>query len=325
MRILMRLIFPPLALGLFVVFAAPLAASAQCHGSDANKIYAKFRDNIKTEDPAQQKIAYETGKEYLQKYSNCSDESDKTITTYITNWIAKYEDVTLLFNCTDAVNKDPKSAFDKCDQVAAKHPDDPKPFILIVAAGGNVSRLGDRSFNARAAKGARAALDLIAAGKTTDSYSPFADKQEAIGGLNYYLGAFSFETSPKDAAAALLLAVKSNTKFSQEPTTYQMLGISYYNGEYASLAAQYKAACEGKPASSQCDSMFEAAHVALDHVVDAYARAVALSLKAPDKYPDIERLKAALVSVYKARHDNSDTGLDQFLATVLDKPVPEPK
>src|SRR5207253_3540761 len=60
----------------------------------------------------------------------------------------------------------------------------------------------------------------------------------------------------------------------------------------------------------------------LDRVIDAYARAVALA-GSDVKYKDLKAdAMGRLTDWYKFRHNKSDTGLNEMIASVLSKPLP---
>lgn len=328
MKNVLRLLL--IAAALATAFALPAyaqgtqAAAGPCGETEAQAaLYQKFRDNFKG-TPDQQKVAYQAGKDYLSKYGTCSDDAIKQITTYIQNWVTKYDAAVVAFNCTDAVNKNPTQAYQACEPLRKANPDDLKVYLMLVAAGVKNATTGNKSMNAQTVQTARRALDLINQGKTADSYAPFNSQQEATAGLNYYIGVFSLDTSPADAAAALLKVAQSNSTFSKEPSTYQSLGLAYYNDEFKKLAQDYKDKCEGKEATPECDALFARVNQVLDRVIDAYARAVALS-NGKSQYADINtKLKPVLTALYKQRHDNSDAGLNDLIASVLNKPLPIP-
>ena len=63
-------------------------------------------------------------------------------------------------------------------------------------------------------------------------------------------------------------------------------------------------------------------HETLDRVIDAYARAVALAGSDP-KYKDLKAdAMGRLTDWYKFRHNKSDTGLNDMIASILSKPLP---
>ena len=300
------------------------AASGPCTEADAkNALYSKFRETFK--GPAdQQKVAYESGKEYLSKYGTCTDPADKQIIAYIQNWVNKYEEATLVFNCQKAANETPAQAFEACKAWIAAKPDDLRPHLALVGAGIKAYTNKDNSLNARAAAEARTALQMIEAGKTTDTWAPFTSQQDAPGGLRYYIAAWSLESNPEESATQLLKIAQSNSGVAKEPATFQLLGASIYNGDVKKLADQYKGQCEGKDATRECDVLLNKINYALDRVIDAYARAIALSNTNPKYSATATALRPVLTTLYKQRHEGQETGLNEMVAGVLNKPLPLP-
>jgi hypothetical protein len=333
MKNLLRLL---IIAALATVFALPALAQADAgqgggtaSGSAAQDteakaaLYKKFLDNYKG-SPDQQKVAYQAGKDYLAKYSGDTSAENTQIVKYIQNWVTKYEAATVEFNCTDTVNKNPSQAYQACQPLLDKNPENLKVYLMLVAAGVKNATTGSKTMNAQTVQTARRALDLIQQGKTADSYAPFNNQQEAVAGLNYYTGVFSYDTDPDTAATALLKVAQSSSTFSKEPSTFQYLGLAYYNGEFKKLAQEYKDKCEGKEATPECDTLFARVNQVLDRVIDAYARAVALS-GSQAKYASItSTVKPALTNLYKQRHEGSEAGLNELIAGVLSKPLPIP-
>ncbi|MDT7690164.1 MAG: hypothetical protein QOE46_2923 [Acidobacteriota bacterium] len=298
------------------------AASAQDVQAKAD-LYKKFLDNYKG-TPEQQKVAYEAGKEYLSKYGSSTEEADKKIVAFIQNWVAKYEKAAAEFNFTKAVNENPAQAFQLSREMLAQNPDNLKVYLQLVAAGIKSASSGNKSLNPDAINAARKALALIEQGKTSDSWLPFANQTDAPIGLRYYIASFSYDTAPEDAATQLLKVAQSSSPFAKEPSTYQLLGASYYNGELKKLAAEYKAKYENQPETPESKALYDKVNVVLDRVIDAYARAVALSNGKPQYAATLNAIKPVLTNLYKQRHDNSDTGLNELIASVLSKPIPVP-
>jgi hypothetical protein len=320
---------------LFTVFALPSsaqdaaaaqtpAATGPCTEAEAKAaLYGKFRENF-NKTAEQQKVAYEAGKEYLGKYGACTDPPDVTIIKYIQNWVSKYEDATLAFNCRKAANETPAQAFEACKPWIAAKPNDLGPHLALVGAGIKAYTNKDNSLNARAAAEARTALQMIESGKTTDIWAPFANQQDAPAGLRYYIAAWTLDTNPEEAATQLLKIAQSNSGVAKEPATFQLLGAAIYNGDVKKLADQYKAQCEGKDASHECDVLLNKINYALDRVIDAYARAVALSNSNPKYAATATALRPVLETLYKQRHEGQPTGLNEMIAGVLNKPLPLP-
>jgi hypothetical protein len=296
--------------------ATPAAGPCTTEVEAKAALYKKFLDNYKG-TPEQQKTASEAGNEYLTKYGNCPDDSDKQITAFVQKWVGKYEAAAAEFNCTKAVNDTPAQAFQVCAPLRDKDPQNLKYHLMLVAAGIKSYSNKDNSLNARAAAEARTALQLIESGKTTDVWAPFANQQDAPAGLRYYIAAWTFEANPDEAATQLRTIAQSNSAFAKEPATYQLLAASYYKGEYNKLAAEYKEKCEGKDATPECDTLLNKINAVTDRIIDSYARAVALSNGKPQQAD----LRKTLTTFYKQRHDNSEAGLNELIANVLSKPV----
>ena len=307
--------------------AAPAAAAAPagpCTEADAKAaLYKKFTDSFKG-TPDQQKVAYDTGKEYLSKYGACTEASDKQIINYVQNWITKYEKAVVEFNCKDAANKRPGEAFQACRGLISNNPDNLKFRLWLVNAGINSYTGGNKSLNAQAAAEARTALQLIEQGKTTDDYAPFTSAQDAPMGLRYYLAAWSLESNPEETVTQLVEVAQSNSIFAKEPATFQLLGAAYYNGEFKKLADDYKRLYENKEETPESVAHFNRINAVLDRVIDAYARAVALSSANPKYAATATALRPVLTNLYKQRHENSEAGLNELIASVLNKPLPMP-
>ncbi|HEX7312331.1 MAG TPA: hypothetical protein VF297_00170 [Pyrinomonadaceae bacterium] len=296
--------------------APPPAADPCTADADAKAaLYKKFTDNFKG-TPDKQKLAYEAGKEYISKYSNCPGDASQV--AYIQNkFVAPYEKATLEFNCNKAVNDTPATAFQACQPWVAANPENVKTYLWLVTAGLKNVTAKNESTNAEAANAARRALALLEQGKTTDVWQPYASQAEAAPGLNYHVGFFMLKNSPAEAVTYLLKAAQSNSSYAKEPTTYDYLAAAYINSELKTLVNDYKAKCEGKDASPECDALLNKVNAVTHRIVDSYARAVALTPAGPVK----DTRKANLVTFYKQLHDGKEDGLNELLANVLSKPV----
>lgn len=322
---------------LFTVFALPSyaqdaaaqtpPATGPCSPAEAEAraaLYNKFRENF-NKSAELQKLAYESGKEYLSKYGACTDASEVTIAKYIQNWVGKYEKATLEFNCTKAANDNPAQAFEACAPWIAAGQDNLRPHLALVGAGIKSYTSGNMSLNSKAAAEARTTLQLIDSGKTTEVWAPFATQQDAAAGLRYYLAAWSLDTNAEESATQLIKVAQSSSIFAKEPATFQLLGASIYNGELKKMVDEYKGKCEGKDATPECDILLNKVNYALDRVTDAYARAIALSNANPSKYGAVStKLRPVLATLYKQRHEGQETGLNELIANVLSKPLPLP-
>jgi hypothetical protein len=292
--------------------AGPCTTEAEAKGA----LYQKFLANYKG-TAEQQKTAYDTGKEYGNKYGTCPDDADKKVASFIQNWVTKYEKATLEFNCKKAVNESPATAFTACKPFVDANPDNTNAYLLLVNAGLKNVQAKNKALNAEAANAARRALKLIEQGKNPDAWAPLPNQAEAVPALNYYIGVFTFDNAPAEAATYLVKAAQSNSSFAKEPTTYEYLAAAYYNNEFTPLAAEYKAKYEGKEATPESEALFNKINAVTHRIVDAYARAVALSPTGPAK--DDRRKK--LSTFYKQLHDGKEDGMNELVAGILTKPI----
>jgi hypothetical protein len=299
-------------------FAQDAAASPQADDPAKTALYEKFVKERGVKDPASQKAAFDTGKEFLSKYGTTEDQ----YVTYVRGWVAKYEKALRDFEFEKAVEaKDFAKAQQYGQQILAAEPENVHVHLRLTEAGFNNAVATKTKNNAgQTVNSARRALELIEQGKAPEKWMTFTSRDEAIGGLNYTLGYFTYETSPDEAVKYLIKSVQSNSKFSKEPTAYIYLGEAYYNGEFKKLADEYKAKYEGQPETPEGIALYERVNQSLDRFIDAYARAAALTTDAAKRKPILDRL----TPFYKSRHDNSDAGLQEYVAGVLNRPLPLP-
>ncbi len=194
---------------LAVTFALPAfaqdAAAAQADDPAKTALYEKFVKERGDKSPASQKAAYDTGKEYLSKYGAPEDQYN----TYVRGWVAKYEVALREFEINTAFNSDPTKAFQLGRTILASEPDNLALHVRLVAAGlANASK--NESLNAETLNYARRALQLVEQGKTIDPWTPFKSRDEALGWLNYAVGANLVKTSPEESVNYLIKAAQAN-------------------------------------------------------------------------------------------------------------------
>ena len=299
--------------------ASPCTADADAKAA----LYQSFLANYKG-TPEQQKNASQIGKDYLAKYGTCPDEGDKKIASFIQNWVTKYDKVVVEFNFNEALKaKDYQKAFDLGRQILNNQPDNNTVLLSLVSAGhlnavaGNAA---NKSLFSESVNYTRRALRAAEADKLGD-LSAYKGKEGAIAFFNYTLAILLRDSSPKEATDALLKAVQSNSVYKTEPAAYYLLGSLYYNNEVKPKVAEYAAKYPaGSAETPESKAAFDAINEAIDRSIDAFARAVALSKDANQKKTFMDQLTA----IYKSRHDNSDAGLQELVASVLSKPLPLP-
>lgn len=293
------------------------------HTNDINTkkaLYQRFLENYKG-DSDKQKTAYDIGNQYLRTYGSDND----AVVQFLQRWVGKYEIATLEFNCNKAVNETPATAFTACKPYIDANPENLKGYLLLIIAGRKNAEAKNESTNAEASSAARRALLLIEQGKTTNSWAPFTSQAEAVAGLNYFIGFFTLKNSPGEAAQYMLKAAQSNSSWKTEPRTFVLLANAYLDGEYKRLINEYKAKYEGKEITEEMKPKYEELlakiNAVTDRIIDAWARAIALSANKPEMQAWRDTLMKRLEDVYKQRHDGKVDGLNELVAGILSKPI----
>ncbi len=125
------------------------------------------------------------------------------------------------------------------------------------------------------------------------------------------------KNSPADAIPYLLKAAKFESDLKKNPLLYLDLAAAYNDGPRARLTDEYKA----KYTVESPESKLALANINqfIDRQIDAMARAAALASNAADK----KTVMDALTETYKDRNNKSDAGLNELVAGILAKPLPE--
>lgn len=312
------LALPAFALGNNASFAN--ASSLAQQGDDQVKadLYKKFTDNRKTNPQA----AYDAAKEYLQKYPNDDDQ----IAQYLKKWAAAYEKEARKLKVPQLLYTDKNfaEAYSTGRQVLADEPDDLTTLIDLGYGGYLASLAKNDSFNADALTDAKRAIQLIESGKSPDSWAPFKGKDDTLAYLYYTVGFLNLKNSPNEAIPALIRAASFNSELKTTPSTYYFLAAAYEAGPYLKQSADYKAQFEGKPESDASKLALANLNQVIDRAIDAYARAVAASGNDPKNATNKAEWMTRLTSLYKFRHNNSDAGLNEFIASSIKRPLPPP-
>ncbi|HEV2860201.1 MAG TPA: hypothetical protein VGX48_04275 [Pyrinomonadaceae bacterium] len=354
MKNVLRLLILAAAFGVFALpalaqdTAAGGTAATQDNTQAKADAYQKFLE-LKKGGPAQQKQAYDIGKDYLSKYAATTDDADKKIYDYIQNWVTKYERATVDFNFKTALfpaagaKPDYAKGFEIGRQLLSSDQDNLAVLLdLSIAALTNAAdpKTANEAVSREAVQYVKRATQLIetagkapqrlaADGKTmAENWAPFPNRETALGQLYYTHGLLVRTTSPDEAAQLFIKAAQSNTPFKSDPTTYFYLANAYLDGEYKRLIAEYKSTYEGKDITEEMKPAYEAllakTNTATDRIIDAWARAVALSADKPQLKVWRENLMKQLADVYKQRHEGNEAGLNELIAKVLSTPLPLP-
>jgi len=292
-------------------------------------VYKKFVENWEPNPP----IAYEAAKEYMRRYG----KEDDQYTRYFKIWIPAYEeDLRERKLAAERADREQQllgtltqkrfaEAYAMAKQVLTDNPNNVK--VLVALGYGAViasNEARNESFNVEASNYSEKAIRLLEAGNAPDNWSPFKNKDDALASLHYALGFYWLKSKPDEAISHLVKAAQSNTDRKTAPSTYYYLALAYQNGPYKRLSDDYTRRFGALPESAESKAALENVNRTVDKIIDAYARAVALAGNDPQHQKAKTEWMQPLAQFYKFRHANSDAGLNELIAGVLAKPLPQP-
>lgn len=295
--------------------AVPVAQTRQITQAQAD-LYERWRANINTN----QQVAVQAGRDYLAKYQG--DE----YAAYVARWVTAYEraarrvEFARLFKQQDFA-----AVFRTGKSILADEPDDLKTISHLAYAGYLAAGKGDDTFSADALDDARRAISLIESGRQPTDWQPFADQPDALAYLNFVVGELTLKDDPAYSASLYLKALSYDSTLRRAPVIYSRLAAAYVASRYDPLSKDYELRYSGKEQTDESRAALAKIHAVVDQIIDAYARAVALSASDP-KFADAKRRWLdELTRFYKFRHDDSTEGLDTLIANIAAKPLLEIK
>lgn len=261
--------------------------------------------------------ANEAAKKYVACPVDQTDEAEVARVKYLNNWIAKYEKANRFTRMTQAINdKKYAEALPIGKDILNDEPDNPGVVLDMLFAG---YALNNPAFDADTVAYAKKTIQLLESGKVPEKWVRFQSKDDALAWSNYIIGVKTAAKSPAEAIPYFIKAASYESTIKKLPQTYFALGEAYEKGPYAKLSADYKAKFEGKDETPESKLALENINQVVDRMIDAFARAVALA--GTDAEMKTKSLDAATF-YYKVRHDKSDAGLNEMIASVLSKPLP---
>jgi hypothetical protein len=308
-------------------FAQDPAASPAglCDEAAKNDLYTQYYNLKKTNQANDQAKAYDIAKQYIAKYGSCTDQ----YTTALKTWVGKYEAAlgsvnrrSDFFNAYNA--KDAAKLTSLGNQLLSSDPNDVAVALLAAAGTYDSVRAGNTAAAADATRFANIAVQLLEAGKEPTNlegkinWLSFSNKDEAIAYLNYALGAVqgmpNLPTTNHDEAVKQLVKVaQSSSKYKEQPGLYILLA-NLYRDEVAPMYQKYQTYKEVTPESQL---LLANINQVVDRLIDVYARAVAYETDATKKASYMKDL----TELYKSRHDNSETGLTEYIAGIKSQPL----
>jgi hypothetical protein len=321
-----RNVFGILAIGLLL---APISSATRVQaqtGSGASvqetddkvkvDLYTRFVETYKNDDS----VAYQAARAYLQRYSKDNDQYSK----YVQLWMTDYERRDRKRRLLQLSYKDRNfvEAFAVGKQVIADEPDQLDSLLALGNAGYLAAAARNANFDKEAIAYSRHAVQLIDSGKVPDNWQPYKGKDEALAYLYSTIGVLQLKPAPAEALDPLIKSSQFDSELKKLPSTYYYLAQAYQAGPYARLSADYQSRFAGKPETPESKQALDKLNQVIDVMIDAYARAVALAGSDAQNAANKTAWLTTLTSFYKFRHQDSDAGLNEFIAGVLSKPLP---
>jgi hypothetical protein len=302
-----------LCLGLSAARAQQPAPTPQITQAQAD-LYERWRANINTNQP----VAFDAGREYLAKYP--SDE----YAAYVRRWVEAYEKAArkVEFQRLFKLQRF-NELFPVGKRILADEPDNLKTIIHLAYAGYLASAKGDDAYAAESLDYARRAQQLIESGAKPADWQPFVDKDDALAYLNFVIGELTFKDDPAASSRLFIKALAYDSTLRRAPVIYSRLAASYVASDYDPLSKDYQARFAGKDPTDESRAALTKINGVVDRIIDAYARAVALSGDDAKYAASKRRWSDELTRFYKFRHDDSTEGLDALIAGIVAKPLPE--
>lgn len=296
--------------------AAPVQTTqAGCTEEAKTAVYTEFTTH-RTTDVTK---AYEAAKKYLA----CSQGEDQ-YTAYLKKWVAAYDKELRKARLNDLFINQRKypEAYALAKEILA---DEPENIVALMdlGYGGYVIAVTTKNegLNREAIGYARTAIQQIEAGKAPQSWLPFKSKDDALAYLNYSIGYLDRTTNTPEALKYFIRSAQYESEIKKNAQTYAFIAGAYET-QYAKLSADYERDFKDKPETDASKLAAENINQVVDRIIDSLARAVALAgtnqTLATSKTQWLERL----TELYKFRHNQSDAGLNEMIAGVLNKPLP---
>lgn len=277
-------------------------------------LYERWRANINLNQPA----AFEAGREYVGKYP------DDEYAARVRVWVDAYERAARKLQFEGLLFREKKyaTAFGVGKQVLADEPGNLRTIINLASAGYLASNTGDASFNAETLEFARRATTLLEQGATPPDWKPFTGRPDALAYLNFITGELILKESPAESVNYFRKAILSESAVKHTPVVYSRLAAAYVASQYEPQSKEFEARFGGKEPTPESMAALENINSTVDRIIDAYARAVALS-GTETQYREVRpRWMQELTRFYKFRNNDSTNDLEAYIAGVTAKPLP---
>ena len=292
---------------MLAAFAAPaLAQTKECTDEFKAATYQKWYDNRKEH----QDVAAQAAKDYLATCTT-EDQYSAALKKFVVLWDQMNAHAAVNTQFEEAYkNKNYAEQLRLGKQIIATDPDNSAVYIIMGLAG-----LGDPNVLNESAQYAKKAIEMIEAGKP---FKPYTTKDQPLAYLNWVVGKAALKSAPADAIPYLLKAARLESDLKKKPQLYLDLAAAYNDGPRAKLTEEYKSKVgPNQTETPESKLALENLYQVLDRQIDAMARAAALADPANKK-----AIMDELTELYKYRN-KSETGLNELVASVLSKPLPD--
>jgi hypothetical protein len=128
--------------------------------------------------------------------------------------------------------------------------------------------------------------------------------------------------TPAESIKYFRRAIASEGAIKQTPVIYSRLAAAYAASEYEPQSKAFEEQFGGKEATPESKAALEIINATVDRIIDALARAVALSGKETQYAEARARWMQELTRFYKFRHNDSTDGLEAYIAGATARPLP---
>src|SRR6185369_17027739 len=144
----------------------------------------------------------------------------------------------------------------------------------------------------------------------------------AVAYLNFTIGVLTVEKDPSNSLKNLIKAAQFETPLKKSPFTYAYIAGAYETGPYAKQSEEYKRLYFGKDETPESKLALANINQLVERMVDGYARAVYLAGTDPNFAKQKPVWQDSLTTWYKYLHNNTDTGMTEYVASVMSTPLP---
>src|SRR5438067_3016511 len=288
---------------------AAWAQTQECTDEFKTAKYSEWFDNRKDK----QDVAYKAAKDYVAACPAVDDVYAKALKKFIDDYDHVHSNQKLAQDFEAAVKSNNYAQQVQLGkQLTAANPDNDKNTVVYIYMAN--AGLNDASLSAEALQAAKKAIEMIEGGKP---FAPaYTTRDQALAAMNYAIAKMTVKTAPVDAIPYFIKAAKYDSPLKKDARLYNELAAAYAE-QVGKLAKDYEPFV-GKEETTESKLVLANLNQAIDVQIDALARATALA-DAANK----PALMARLTDVYKERHKSDTAGLNELVAGILAKPLPD--